>query len=50
MIEAQGLHKKFGKTVAVEEVSFTASDGCVTALLGPNGAGKTTSLRMMYGL
>lgn len=50
MIEAQGLHKKFGKTVAVEEVSFTARDGCVTALLGPNGAGKTTSLRMMYGL
>ena len=50
MIEAQALHKKFGKTVAVEEVSFTARDGCVTALLGPNGAGKTTSLRMMYGL
>jgi sodium transport system ATP-binding protein len=50
MIEAQGLHKKFGKTVAVEEVSFTARDGCVTALLGPNGAGKTTSLRMLYGL
>jgi sodium transport system ATP-binding protein len=50
MIEAQGLHKKFGKTVAVEDVSFTARDGCVTALLGPNGAGKTTSLRMMYGL
>ena len=50
MIEAQGLHKRFGKTVAVEEVSFTARDGCVTALLGPNGAGKTTSLRMMYGL
>ena len=50
MIEAQKLHKKFGKTVAVEEVSFTARDGCVTALLGPNGAGKTTSLRMLYGL
>ncbi|HEX7181547.1 MAG TPA: ATP-binding cassette domain-containing protein [Thermoanaerobaculia bacterium] len=50
MIEAQGLHKRFGKTVAVEEVSFTARDGCVTALLGPNGAGKTTSLRMLYGL
>lgn len=50
MIEAQGLHKQFGKTVAVEDVSFTARDGCVTALLGPNGAGKTTSLRMLYGL
>lgn len=50
MIETQGLHKRFGKTVAVEEVSFTARDGGVTALLGPNGAGKTTSLRMLYGL
>jgi len=50
MIEAQNLQKRFGKTVAVEDVSFTARDGCVTALLGPNGAGKTTSLRMLYGL
>jgi sodium transport system ATP-binding protein len=50
MIETQGLHKRFGKTTAVEEVSFTARDGSVTALLGPNGAGKTTSLRMLYGL
>lgn len=50
MIETQGLHKRFGETIAVEEVSFTARDGSVTALLGPNGAGKTTSLRMLYGL
>jgi sodium transport system ATP-binding protein len=50
MIAAEGLHKCFGKTVAVDDVSFTARDGCVTALLGPNGAGKTTSLRMLYGL
>ena len=50
MIAAEGLHKRFGKTVAVDDVSFTARDGCVTALLGPNGAGKTTSLRMLYGL
>ncbi|HYO16153.1 MAG TPA: ATP-binding cassette domain-containing protein [Thermoanaerobaculia bacterium] len=50
MIAAEGLHKRFGTTVAVDEVSFTARDGCVTALLGPNGAGKTTSLRMLYGL
>jgi sodium transport system ATP-binding protein len=50
MIQAEGLHKRFGAKVAVEEVSFTAQDGCVTALLGPNGAGKTTSLRMLYGL
>ncbi len=50
MIEAKGLQKRFGSTVAVEDVSFRAPDGCVTALLGPNGAGKTTSLRILYGL
>lgn len=50
MIEAQKLHKRFGKIVAVEDVSFKAADGQVTGLLGPNGAGKTTSLRMLYTL
>jgi sodium transport system ATP-binding protein len=50
MIEAQGLQKRFGSKLAVEDVSFHAPDGCVTALLGPNGAGKTTSLRILYGL
>jgi sodium transport system ATP-binding protein len=50
MIEARKLQKRFGTKTAVEEVSFRAPDGCVTALLGPNGAGKTTSLRILYGL
>jgi sodium transport system ATP-binding protein len=50
MIEARRLQKRFGSKIAVEEVSFRAPDGCVTALLGPNGAGKTTSLRILYGL
>ncbi|HWN43129.1 MAG TPA: ATP-binding cassette domain-containing protein [Thermoanaerobaculia bacterium] len=50
MIEARQLQKRFGSKVAVEDVSFRAPDGCVTALLGPNGAGKTTSLRILYGL
>ena len=35
---------------AVEQVSFSAADGCITGLLGPNGAGKTTTLRMLAGL
>ena len=35
---------------AVEQLRFTAADGCVTGLLGPNGAGKTTTLRMLAGL
>ena len=50
MIEVEGLHKRFGEVVAVDEVTFSAADGQVTGLLGPNGAGKTTSLRMLYGL
>jgi sodium transport system ATP-binding protein len=50
MIHVERLHKRFGKVVAVQDVSFEAPDGAVTGLLGPNGAGKTTTLRMLYGL
>jgi sodium transport system ATP-binding protein len=50
MIEVHQLRKLFGKTVAVDDVSFSAPDGSITGLLGPNGAGKTTTLRMIYGL
>jgi sodium transport system ATP-binding protein len=50
MIEANGLHKGFGKLTAVEDVSFVAQDGVITGLLGANGAGKTTTLRMLYTL
>jgi sodium transport system ATP-binding protein len=50
VIRAEGLRKLFGAVVAVDGVSFCASDGTVTGLLGPNGAGKTTSLRMICGL
>jgi sodium transport system ATP-binding protein len=50
MIAAHQLRKTFGKTIAVDSVSFTAPDGSITGLLGPNGAGKTTTLRMIYGL
>lgn len=50
MIEVHQLRKTFGKTVAVDSISFTAPDGSITGLLGPNGAGKTTTLRMIYGL
>ncbi len=48
MIRAQGLSKAFGNIQAVDNVSFTAEDGKITALLGPNGAGKSTTLRMLY--
>lgn len=47
MIEVRGIRKEFGKVVAVDDVSFVAEDGKITALLGPNGAGKTTTLRVI---
>ncbi len=50
MIEVAALTKRFGDQVAVDDLSFTAPDGQVTALLGPNGAGKTTTFRMLLGL
>lgn len=50
MIEARGLHKRFGSVVAVEDVSFVAPDGRITGLLGPNGAGKSTTLRLLSTL
>ena len=49
-IEIQGLSKRFGAVVAVDDLSFVAREGAVTGFLGPNGAGKTTTLRMLLGL
>jgi ABC-2 type transport system ATP-binding protein len=50
MIEAQLLTKRYGKTVAVDGVSFVVQPGRVTGFLGPNGAGKSTTMRMILGL
>jgi ABC-2 type transport system ATP-binding protein len=50
MIEARGLVKRYGSTVAVDDLSFTIRPGLVTGFLGPNGAGKTTTMRMILGL
>ena len=41
MIEVKNVTKKYGKAVAVEDISFTINDGEIVGLLGPNGAGKT---------
>jgi ABC-2 type transport system ATP-binding protein len=49
-VEVAGLSKRYGATVAVEDLSFTASYGRITGFLGPNGAGKTTTLRALLGL
>ncbi|NUS62798.1 MAG: ABC transporter ATP-binding protein [Saccharothrix sp.] len=50
MIEATGLTKHYGRTVAVDDLSFTVEPGRVTGFLGPNGAGKSTTMRMILGL
>ncbi len=50
MIEATGLTKRYGSTVAVDDLSFTIHPGVVTGFLGPNGAGKTTTMRLILGL
>ena len=50
MIEVRGLTKRYGKTTAVDDLSFTVESGRVTGFLGPNGAGKSTTMRMMLGL
>jgi ABC-2 type transport system ATP-binding protein len=50
MIEADGLTKRYGRTVAVADLSFTVQPGRITGFLGPNGSGKSTALRLIMGL
>ena len=49
-IEINGLTKRFGAFLAVDDLSFAVEPGRITGFLGPNGAGKTTTLRMLLGL
>jgi ABC-2 type transport system ATP-binding protein len=49
MIEARGLTKRYGATLAVDELSFAVQPGVVTGFLGPNGSGKSTTMRMIMG-
>jgi ABC-2 type transport system ATP-binding protein len=50
MIQARGLTKRYGSTLAVDDLSFDVLPGRVTGFLGPNGAGKSTTMRMILGL
>ncbi len=50
VIEARGLTKHYGATVAVDHLSFDVRPGQVTGFLGPNGSGKSTTMRMVMGL
>ena len=50
MIHVEHLTKRYGRHIAVDDVTFTCRPGTVTGFLGPNGAGKSTTLRMLTGL
>jgi ABC-2 type transport system ATP-binding protein len=50
VIEIASLSKRYGKTLAVDDLSFSVEAGKITGFLGPNGAGKTTTLRSLLGL
>lgn len=49
-IEVDGLTKRYGEVLAVDDLSFAVPAGTTTALLGANGAGKTTTIAMLLGL
>ena len=49
-IAAEGLTKRYGRTVAVDRLSFDVAAGRVTGFVGPNGAGKSTTMRLILGL
>jgi ABC-2 type transport system ATP-binding protein len=49
-IEARNLTKRYGSTLAVDQLSFDVVPGRVTGFLGPNGAGKSTTMRLIMGL
>ena len=49
-LEVRRLTKRYGGTVAVDDLSFAVEAGKVTGFLGPNGAGKTTTMRALLGL
>jgi len=50
VIELENVTKRYGETVAVDDLSFVVRTGRVTGLLGPNGAGKSTTMRMILNL
>lgn len=50
MLDVIGLSKKYGKTLAVDNVSFDIQNGMVGVLIGPNGSGKSTTIKSIAGL
>ena len=49
VIEVKNVTKKYGKAVAVDDISFVINEGEIVGLLGPNGAGKSTTMNMITG-
>jgi ABC-2 type transport system ATP-binding protein len=49
-IETHGLTKRYGQTVAVDDLSIAVRPGLITGFVGPNGAGKTTTMQLVLGL
>src|SRR5258708_13690813 len=49
-IEARGLRKAFGTTIALDGIDLRVEEGHILGLIGPNGAGKTTALNAILGL
>jgi ABC-2 type transport system ATP-binding protein len=50
MIQVDNLTKRYGKKIAVDNLTFTVQPGTVTGFLGPNGSGKSTTMRLILGL
>jgi ABC-2 type transport system ATP-binding protein len=50
IVQVQGLRKTYGRTTAVDEVSFSVHEGEIFGMVGPNGAGKTTTIECLEGL
>ena len=50
VIETDGLTKRYGKHLAVDDVGFTVTEGEIFGILGANGAGKTTTVECLQGL
>ena len=50
IVNVQGLQKKFGKFLALQDVTFSANAGEVVGFIGPNGAGKSTTIRILLGI
>jgi ATPase subunit of ABC transporter with duplicated ATPase domains len=49
VLELQGLTRRYGDLVVLDDLSFTVRDGQMFGFVGPNGAGKTTAMRIMRG-